>query len=407
MMERSILLARQPIYDASLGVFAYELLHRSIDPEQSRVQDGDEASSRVLVDAFGSPGLAGLTDGKPAFINFTEHLILNPPPLDPALLVVEVLEDVRPTTAVIEGLRSLRAQGFRIALDDFRHDEALAPMIELADIVKLDVLACDAAGLREQVRKLRNYPARLLAEKIESWEVYNHCVDLGFSYFQGFFLARPQPVHGLRLAPSRRALLDLMVKIGAPEAGIESLAATVATDPLLGFNLIRLVNSPLYRRTTPVETLREAISRLGLERLRGWCHLLLLTRIDGKPRELTRIAMQRARFAELLCGPSGTGDSARGFTLGIISSLDAFLDQPMAELLPQLNLGNDMGEALLARNGKLGAILQTVLAFEAADWDGVPWEAICALGLDQQSVEAAYLDSIAWTRETLGTIESR
>ena len=361
----------------------------------------------VLVDAFGSPGLAGLTDGKPAFINFTEHLILNPPPVDPDLLVVEVLEDVRPSHAVIDGLRRLRERGFRIALDDFRHEDALAPMIELADIVKLDVLACDAAGLEQEVRKLRNYPVKLLAEKIESWEVYNQCVDLGFSFFQGFFLARPQPVHGLRLAPSRRALLELMVKIGAPEASIESLSATVATDPLLGFNLIRLVNSPLYRRTVPVETLRDAISRLGIERLRGWCHLLLLTRIDGKPRELTRIAMQRARFAELLCGPSGAGDSARGFTLGIISSLDAFLDQPMAELLPQLNLGNDMGEALLARSGRLGSILQTVLAFETADWDGVPWEALGARGLDKSAVEAAYLDSLAWTRETLGTIEGR
>ncbi|MFM7274763.1 MAG: diguanylate phosphodiesterase, partial [Gammaproteobacteria bacterium] len=119
-MDRTILLARQPIYDGSLGVFAYELLHRSIDPEQSRVRDGDEASSMVLVDAFGSPGLAGLTDGKPAFINFTEHLILNPPPVDPDLLVVEVLEDVRPSPAVIDGLRTLRERGFRIALDDFR-----------------------------------------------------------------------------------------------------------------------------------------------------------------------------------------------------------------------------------------------------------------------------------------------
>lgn len=406
-MDRAILLARQPIYDNTLGVFAYELLHRSIDPESSTVADGDEASSRVLVDAFGSPGLSGLTDGKPAFINFTEHLILNPPPVDPAMLVVEVLEDVPPTPAVVEGLRQLRQRGFRIALDDFRHAEALAPMIELADIVKLDVLAFDPAGLREEVRKLRNYPARLLAEKIESWEVYNHCVDLGFSLFQGFFLARPQPVHGLRLAPSRRALLELMVKIGAPGASIEALASTVATDPLLGFNLIRLVNSPLYRRSAPIDTLREAISRLGIERLRGWCHLLLLTRIDGKPRELTRIAMQRARFAELLCGPQGGGESARGFTMGIISALDAFLDQPLAELVPQLNLGNDMGEALLARSGRLGLILQAVLAFEAADWESVPWAALAARGLDKPAVESAYLESIRWTNETLGTIEGR
>lgn len=199
MEAKPILLARQPIYDASLEVVAFELLYRSTSPDAAAVEDGDEASSRVLLTTFGGESILEITDGKPVFINFTGHLIVNPPPVDPRHLVVEVLEDVSVTTELLQGVRRLRERGYRIALDDFQHHPSLTPLVELADIVKLDVLELGDVKLRAEVRQLRNYPLRLLAEKIESWEMFNHCVDLGFSYFQGFFLARPQLLHGKRM----------------------------------------------------------------------------------------------------------------------------------------------------------------------------------------------------------------
>lgn len=405
MAQSPILLARQPIYDAELNVAAYELLHRAMDPHHSAVSDGDQASSRVLLDAFGTIGIAAITEGKPALINFTEQLITNPaPPIDPQHLIVEVLEDVPPTPAVIAGLKRLRELGFRIALDDFRHDVSLEPMIELADIIKLDVLAMDEVELRAEVRKLRNYPVRLLAEKIESWEVYNHCVDLGFSLFQGFFLSRPQLVHGRRATFNRLTLMSLMAKVADPEIDAGALAATVATDPLLGFGLIKLVNSPMYRRATPVDTLRDAITWLGTERVRGWCYLLMMANIEGKPRELTRIAMARARFCELLGGQGDRSTAARCFTVGILSTLDAFMDEPMETLLGGLELGEDIRAALLGQQGPLGPLLTAALGFETAQWDTIPWEALQAMGNDESDVEQAYLDSLQWVTETLGAL---
>src|SRR5262245_57071024 len=226
MQHSAILLARQPIFDARLELAAYELLHRSIDAENSAVGDANEASSRVLLTAFGAVGIGALTNGKPAFINFTEHLVINPPPLDPEHLIIEVLEDVRATSNLLEALGGLRRQGFRIALDDFEYRPDLEPLIELADIIKLDVLALGDSGLRAQVRQLRNYPVKLLAEKIETWEMFNQCVDLGCALFQGYFLARPQPVHGRRVEIGRHTMLKLMAEIGSPDATPQQLAAT-------------------------------------------------------------------------------------------------------------------------------------------------------------------------------------
>jgi EAL and modified HD-GYP domain-containing signal transduction protein len=406
MPHSAILLARQPIFDARLELVAYELLHRSIDPDVSSVQDGNEASSRVLLTAFGAVGIGALTHGKPAFINFTEHLVINPPPLDPEHLIVEVLEDVRATPGLLDALRALREQGFRIALDDFAWRPGLEPLIELADIVKLDVLALGDAGLRAQVRQLRNYPVKLLAEKIETWEMFNHCVDLGCALFQGYFLARPQPVHGRRIEVGRHTMLRLMAEIAQADASPQRLAATVATDPLLSFNLIRLANSPLYRRAQPIESLREGIAHLGMERVRGWCYLLLMARIDGKPRELTRLAMGRARFCELLGTRAGTGTGARCFILGMLSVLDAFFDRPLHEVLADMQLSEEMLAALTRRDGTLGALLATAVAFEGASFDSVPWDRLAAAGIRADAVEQDYLASMSWVDETLTALET-
>ncbi|MBK6280828.1 MAG: HDOD domain-containing protein [Gammaproteobacteria bacterium] len=406
MPDQPILLARQPIYDASLNVVAFELLYRSISPDAAEIRNGDEASSRVLLSAFGGTGIMDITDGKPAYINFTKHLIINPPPVDPQHLVIEVLEDVLVTPELLDSVRRLRAQGYRIALDDFQHHPSLEPLVELADIVKLDVLELGEVKLRAEVRQLRNYPVRLLAEKIESWEMYNQCVDLGFSFFQGFFLARPQLLHGRRSAPARPAIAALMAQLADPDIGIAELTTTVSADPVLSFNLIRLVNSPLYRRAQPIESVREAIFALGVERVRGWCYLVALAGIGGKPSELTRIAMRRARFCELL-GEIATGAvPGRCFTAGILSTLDAFMDAELGELLASLALSGEMHAALLAREGCMGVVLDTALAFETGSWARVPWSMLAAHGIDQLAAERAYLDSLHWVSETLGAIDA-
>lgn len=406
MPDQPILLARQPIYDASLNVVAFELLYRAISPDSAEIRNGDEASSRVLLSAFGGAGIMDITDGKPAYINFTKHLIINPPPVDPQHLVIEVLEDVLVTPELLDSVRRLRAQGYRIALDDFQHHPSLEPLVELADIVKLDVLELGEVKLRAEVRQLRNYPVRLLAEKIESWEMYNQCVDLGFSFFQGFFLARPQLLHGRRSAPARPAIAALMAQLADPDIGIPELTTTVSADPVLSFNLIRLVNSPMYRRAQPIESVREAIFALGVERVRGWCYLVALAGIGGKPSELTRIAMRRARFCELL-GEIATGAvPGRCFTAGILSTLDAFMDAELGELLASLALSGEMHAALLAREGCMGVVLDTALAFETGSWARVPWSILAAHGIDQLAAERAYLDSLHWVSETLGAIDA-
>lgn len=88
---------------------------------------------------------------------------------------------------LVEAARHLSGQGCTIALDDFVYDETLRPLVELADIIKIDVLSLDRAELKRHVALLRKFGAKLLAEKVETQDDYAFCRDLGFDYFQGYF----------------------------------------------------------------------------------------------------------------------------------------------------------------------------------------------------------------------------
>src|SRR5690606_34502986 len=94
-------------------------------------------------------------------------------------VVLEILENVQPTPPVIEAVAALSRQGYTIALDDFVFHERFRPFLEMADIVKIDVLGKSEEQIQQEVYRLRDFRVRLLAEKVESRETYEFCKQLG------------------------------------------------------------------------------------------------------------------------------------------------------------------------------------------------------------------------------------
>ncbi|MBF0395242.1 MAG: hypothetical protein HQK78_00545, partial [Desulfobacterales bacterium] len=99
-----VFLARQPIFDKKKNVYAYELLFRAgIQNFYTPNVDGDYATSNVISNSFFIIGIDKVTQGKPAFINFTKNLILSDAPssMPKDLVVVEILETVEPEENII------------------------------------------------------------------------------------------------------------------------------------------------------------------------------------------------------------------------------------------------------------------------------------------------------------------
>ncbi len=388
-------IARQPIFDRDARVYAYELLFRATDgPTSAGAVNGDQATSQVLWNTFTVFGLDSLVGEARAFINFTRELLLddNPLPLPPDRVVIEILEDVAVDADLVAAVGRLVERGYTIALDDFAYHESWQPLVDLAHVVKLDVMALGPDALRDHVARLRPLGLKMLAEKVETREELEALRDLGFDYFQGFFLARPTVVRGRRTPANRIAVLQLIARLNRPDVEVKEVEALISRDVAMSYKLLRYINSALFALPREVASIRQAVVFLGLKAIRRWASLIAMSGFDDKPTELLVIAMQRARMCQNLAEAAGLPEPESHFTVGLFSALDAVLDMPMEQVVEELPLGDDTRAALLERTGPYGPTLACTLAYEGQDWPRVTLP-----GLADDAIRDAYLQATAWS----------
>ncbi|WP_049629688.1 EAL and HDOD domain-containing protein [Cellvibrio sp. pealriver] len=405
MTNMTPLLARQPIFDGNMRVIAYELLCRNNDLKFIASTDGDAASSQVLLNAFTELSIEQVVGKHKAFVNFTRTLLHSPPPFNRQKLVIEVLEGQQVDAAMLHALMELREQGYTIALDDFELDEDSKNLVPYADIIKLDVLSLTPEKLKHHIDYLKPFGITLIAEKVETYEMFENCKALGFDLFQGYFLAKPRVITGRKISENKQSVLQLLSALHDPDVPIEKIERMIARDTLLSFKLLRLVNSAAFGLSRDVESLRQAIMLLGLQKLRNWVNLLALSNLSGKPHELSVAALTRARMCEMIAthiNQRSRPDSY--FTVGLLSTLDAFLDSPLEELLRNLSLSETLNQAMLAHSGPEGMVLHIVQAHEQGHWDDIDWAHLESLGLSPETLATIYVDALHWVAETMNSL---
>lgn len=396
----NLYIGRQPIYNRKLDVVAYELLYRDNDQNHARVMDGDTASSRVIINALLEIGLEHLVGKHQAFINLTRSFLLDTTflPFPKEQMVMEVLEDVALDAEMLVALKRISQEGYTIALDDFVFHEADRHALEIADIVKIDVLALSTEAVQEHVALLKQYNLKLLAEKVETHEMLEQCQAWGFDYFQGYFLSRPKIVQGRRMPAMRLTALRTLGILQDPSLTFAHLEEVIAHDVTLSYKLLRYINSAAVGLPRKVDSIHQALIIAGTNCIRMWATLMVLSNVDDKPDSLMTTALTRAKMSELLASAMGLKDLQTFFTVGLFSTLDALLDRPLDEILDALPLSSTVKDALLHHQGLHGDVLHTVLSYEQNEGR----EQIQSLDIDR--IRNTYLGAIKWADEISGSL---
>jgi len=376
MMEEAFI-GRQAILDQQQKVYAYEILFRSglknaFDP----TLDGNVATQSVMVGAMLEFGLKKLVSDKKAFINFTEQNLLNRAPklLPPENVVVEILENVQPTPEIVEAVRELKAEGYKIALDDFVLLPGYEPLIEMADIIKVDFRITTDPEERQKLREILPSHVRLLAEKIEAEEEFHQAMAFGYVLFQGYFFCKPAILRQKKLTSNALSRMRLLKEINRQNVDFASMTNVISSDTNLVHKLLTYINSAGIGLLNHVSNLKQATVLLGASGVKRWVTLISLqTFSEDKPPELFTLSLLRAKFCELIAGelkrPGLTQDA--GFLIGMFSLLDVLLMLPMEEVLKEVALADDLNAALLGEDNDLRRILDLVIAYEKGDWDKV------------------------------------
>lgn len=404
-----VFLARQPVFDAKQVVFGYELLHRSSRSGGYNATDGDLASMQLIGNALMNFGPRKVLNGRVGLINFTRELLVSGYAhlLPPDSYIVEVLETVSPDAEVIEACRELRRRNYRLALDDFVPSPAMEPLINLANLIKVDYLQTSPRDRRDLVRRHGRAGILMLAEKVETAEDFALARQEGFTYFQGYFFARPVILEGRDIPPFKLNLLRLLAEANQPECDFPRLERLLKREVTLCYRLLRYVNSAAFATLCPVTSLQQAMALLGETQLRKWIAMAALPALaSDKPAELVETAVLRARFAEALAAPAGLGDRSQDlFLMGMFSLLDAIVGRPLAELLGELGLPADIRRVLLDGDSAAGPpadVHRIVLASERGDWPGGNGAA-ARLGIPAGRLLELFVESAAWCSEIFHT----
>ncbi|ALO35327.1 diguanylate phosphodiesterase [Colwellia sp. MT41] len=399
--------ARQPILDKSKKLFAYELLFRdSIDNVFPDI-DGDEATSKIIEATQFNMGISEFTGNKAAFINFTLETMEKgyPEMLRPDEVVVEILETVKPGKKLLALCKALHQKGYTIALDDYEHKKVWAHFYPYIKIIKIDIQQSSIDDIIEVLAAIKDHPhIKMLAEKVETYEEYNEMLQLGFDYFQGYFFAKPEMIKTKSLSPSQIAMAELLYETSKTELDLNSITRVFERDVSLSYKLLRYANSAIFKRRNEISTIKQALVILGSSELKRFIGLMFaVTANPDKPSELINMAMTRAKFCELVAKDIRSQlNESIAFLIGLLSMIDAILDEDMATVLEKLPLSAEIKEPLLTKKGLMAAIIKLVEFIEHAQWDKTTL-VMEKLKLDKDKVIEHYNQALAWADEQTKT----
>lgn len=396
--------ARQPILDRNKELFGYELLFRDgVDNAFPNI-DGDEATSKMIEGSQFAFGLDDFLGDKPGFINFTlETLIKKYPSMLPKeQVVVEILETIQPGKRLLAECQELKEQGYTLALDDYEHRNVWRHFYPYIDIIKIDFRSTDYQQIEEIKQAIAAFPhIKLLAEKVETNAEFQQALKQGFSYFQGYFFSRPEMMQTRALSPSQMALAELLYETSKADMDLARITEVFKRDLTLSYKLLRYSNSAIFKRRSEIETIKHALVVLGQAELKKFLSLLFTAQISSdKPAELMRLAMTRANFAEGLASIGRDITLEKAFLTGMMSLMDAILDEPIESVMEKLPLANDIKDALIHKTGILAEYLKLIQCYEVADWQKAN-EIITLLKLDASRIPDAYHQAVQWANEQM------
>ena len=404
-MGDNCIIGRQPILDRNERIYGYELLFRSTDVNAADVQDAGKATANVIINTITSFGTTELLGEHKGFINVDLDMLMDEvlEVLPCENIVIELLESIQPSPALTERCLALKEAGFSLALDDHEYSPEFNELYAIVDIIKIDLLLTPLESLPEIIERLRPYPCKLLAEKVENIELFTACHALGFDYFQGYYFARPDILKKKKMDANTASLLKL-VRLLAEDANIEDIEQAFRISPTLAYKLLMIVNSVGFGNRNKIQGVRHAIAMTGRLQIKRWLQLALFAADgdDAFEHPLLDMAATRAGLMEQLAmvHPELRGDresSERAFMTGILSLMERIYNISVEELIVNLNLNEEVASALMDRTGHYGELLQIMEHIEELDMWSASVE-LTAIGINPDSILDLQMRAFNWRK---------
>ncbi|MEK5040708.1 EAL and HDOD domain-containing protein [Sporosarcina sp. FSL K6-3457] len=403
-----IFVGRQPILNQDGDIFAYELLYRNSTDNFFPGVDSDTATIGLLVNTFLSIGVEKVAGKSVAFINFSGELLAQDifTTLKPDRVVIEILEDVEITPSLLTKMRLLKAEGFKLALDDFilqKQYMVHMELFDLVDIVKVDYINTTATERLEIEAFIKKYPdIMLLAEKIETEQQFQQAEKSGYKLFQGYFFAKPEIISGIEIPSNVSLHFQIIELFNAESPNIDEIASLIMRDMSLSYKLLRFINTLAFQVPKRISSIKQAIVIIGLQETKKWVMLLALHEMGdgqgrGRTKALVDYSLTRAKMCELLAKHEGKKNAEEYFLAGMFSLINVIMKRDWDDILELIPLSNLVARTLRGEETEITSSLQLTEAIERFNWERLK-QLTEEIGIDDSKLSAYSLEAHRWAQ---------
>lgn len=371
--------ARQAIFDEKLNTVGYELLFRNSMDNRFPDVSAEQATTQLIEEQFLSAPVGRKNDNSTVYVNFPYQLLVEglAETLPKNRVVIEILETAQPDRQLLETVKRMHTQGFRIALDDFIPGSEWEAFMPYVNVLKFDIRRSDRESIEHYIRSNRETLRHVvfLAEKVETYEEFEAFKKLGFGLFQGYFFSKPVVMKRNKLVQNRAFALKLMQEVNVESPNLNKIEDLLKRDVSLSFKIMRYAQNILYN-TRGVsgfrnQSLRDIVVYLGINEMRRFVLMACLTSFDNVTNtEIYYLSLIRAKFCELVAMRTSSNNIANdAFMVGLFSLLDVILGLPLDELMEQIAVSPEVEKALKNNSGELYPYVQLARLYEQRMWE--------------------------------------
>lgn len=394
-------LGRQPILENGDTIIGYEFFFRSREDSVTADFDDDlNACAMVMMNIMAEMGTEWLLADKLAFINVSKRAInsdliqLFPPQKAVLELVDGIDEDDLPR------LRDLKSLGYSIAVsleDALKHPSKT--YYEIVNYVK-----CDSRSFNEEtgkiVESMQLGGISCIADKVETIEQKSLAESYGFTYFQGFYFAKPVTFATKTIQTSNSIIMELLSKVSRGE-DMKLIEEGFKRDVTLSFKLLKYINSAGFGMRFEIESVRHALSVLGYQQLYRWLTLLLVTSGNGQMNAASKTAITRGRLCELLGAHVLSGREKENlFIVGVFSLMDILVGMPLEDVVTYASIPDDVKDSILGEGGVYEPFLQITKACESNDVGKIT-ELADLMNMSPEFINKSHLEALAWSESLI------
>lgn len=382
-MIQDFYIAKQPIIDLNNQVYGYELLFRTVDSSgdlKAVFKDDLLATAKVLVNALNHFGINSLVNNNIAFVNMDQEFLLDPMifSIPKERFILEILENTVIDEKTIKRVVELKNLGYKFALDDVHCNdgfiERFSPIFPYIDILKLDVSLIKENTLEKYLDGFKKYSFKMLAEKVETQRDYERYKSYGCELFQGYYFAKPDIEQKKSIDPAFKKIFQLINLLDNDDVELMDFVRELESEVELTIQLLRFINSSYVGLRKEIKSVQQVVMMLGRKPLKQWLLLIAFSKsmqnesmIEKNP--ILVLAQNRSKIMSSLAKAmnSKSCDIHEASFVGVLSLVDALLRMPIDIILDEINVDNNVRDALLEKTGELGKLLELVIAIERFD----------------------------------------